>query len=666
MIVLGWSGGPFLTHEPSGPASGLWGHDSAAVIVRDGEVVAAIEQERIDRIKHSDKAPLGAIQACLTAADLRPEQVERIAFGSSEVGFERALRRREIGLGLPRGLSARATIEHLFSSRFQKPCPPITFVKHHLAHAASAYYPSGFKGALVVTYDGVGEDESGLIARGRGGELEILARMPPWQSLGQYYCDVIAFLGYSMFDEYKVMGLAPYGDPSRFRSLFETFISLDAHAGSGPLTSGIAIHSERILELDAAIERRVPGGPFTQEHKDVAAALQESLERAAFHLIDNAARVTGLRKLALSGGVAHNCTLNGKLLKRFDAVYVQPASHDAGCALGAALLVARETSTLKPMSHVSLGLPLPEPDAIEEILRAWSGLVSFERSEDIARDTAEAIAKGDVFAWVQGRSEFGPRALGHRSIVADPRPAENKSRINEMVKKREGYRPFAPSVLVDEAHRFFEIEKDLALPYMTFVVRVKPESRDLLGAITHVDGSARVQTVSREDSPMYASLIQAFGERTGVPMVLNTSFNNHREPIVDSPEDALLCFLTTGLDGLALGPYILRKRSNATAAWLSGVPTLPAHISLRAEERMNKGSVERVSRLVSNEQPDGTLTISDALFRLLSKIDGVHTLGELIRAVNKDATTLLAEFLDALVDRKVCWRPTSLPSLVRT
>jgi len=654
MKILGLAGGIRRIHEPSGPASGLYTHDGAAVLVDAGRVVAACEQERVDRIKHSDKAPVEAIQRVLELAGERIEAVDRIAFYSSEAGLDRALAMARVRQGEPIGDGARATLAKVLSSGLGVAVDParFTFVKHHLAHAASAFGMSGFDDALVVTFDGIGEDESGIVGVARGGKIEVLWSIPPAASLGQLYCDVIAFLGYGLFDEYKVMGLAPYGDASRYRDLFRGLYTL--------LPEGRhEIHSERIFGVGELGPVRRRGEAFTQVHMDIAAALQEALSALVFHVLRHARAVTGMARLCLAGGVAHNCTVNGELLRSglFEHIFVQPAAHDAGCALGAALALCLSSRIpITADDRLYWGTDATADDAaVARTLAAWGDFVVAERKDDVVGHAAERLAAGEVIGWVQGRAEFGPRALGNRSIVADPRPAENKKIINAMVKKREGYRPFAPSVAAEACSRFFEVPEGLALPHMIFVVGVREEHRKALGAITHVDGSARVQTVSREQNPRYWALLQAFGERTGVPMVLNTSFNNHAEPIVDSVEDAIVCFLTTDLHALAIGDHWVVKKKPDPAAWGRLVPSLVGHAALEKITRVTpSGPPSTTASLVLNHEPDAITPLSLPLFDLLAQADGRTPLASL-----PGAPAVLDELLGLWTNRHIRLRPPS-------
>jgi carbamoyltransferase len=582
MRILGYYGGWGTEYDDGAPTQT---HDGAAVLIEDGVVVAAIEEERLNRIKHSYTAPLRAARFVMAEAGVRLQDIDYIAIPYLQASADRFLRRlrREDPtathpMDIVEALQAQWR-EHLGSD---VPRDRVRFVPHHIAHATATFAASGFEDAFVMTIDGQGDAESGLMLTGGASGLELLRRVPIHESLGHFYLDAIGFLGYRLFDEYKVMGLAPYGDPQRFRAHFERMCELlpDGHW---------RLHPHLLDEFHAELSPRRKAEPIEQIHKDFAAALQETLERAVMHALRHFRASTGLRRLCLSGGVAHNCTMNGNILRSglFDEVFVHPASHDGGNALGAALDVHRSIAGAgrpRRLRSVYWGSDIGGPAGIEPDLRQWSGFLDITHSPRIEEDTAALLADGKVVGWVQGRSEFGPRALGHRSILADPRPAEYKSLINRMVKTRESFRPFAPAVLEEAAATYFELPGGATeFPFMSFVLYVQPDKRDLLGAVTHVDGSARVQTVSREESPRFWKLIEAFGRRTGVPVVLNTSFNNNVEPIVDSVEDAIACFLTTGLHALVVGDFVLTRKDGADRSAL--VPTLPDNVRLVARRQ---------------------------------------------------------------------------------
>ncbi|MGK4009096.1 carbamoyltransferase C-terminal domain-containing protein [Sorangium sp. So ce1036] len=658
MRILGISGGYEPDHQgyPRPAFNAISAHDGAAVLLEDGEVVAAIEQERLSRLKHSNKAPFQAVRYCLEGQGLRIDDIDRVCFYISEAWCNDQLRRGFLPFG-PEVRTARDVMRRLLGAELGVDLDPerIRFVKHHTAHAASAFFGSGYDESLVLTLDGCGDGESGSLSIGSGGELEPLRDIPERDSLGMFYVQTIRFLGYGMFDEYKVMGLAPYGDPSRHRALFQAMYTLLPEGGW-------AVHFDRIFDLYDVLSPRAPGEPITQVHKDVAAALQEALETIVLHCLRHFRRETGQESLCFAGGVAHNCTMNGKILRSglFNRVFVQPAAHDAGCALGAALAVhMREAPGRRPpaIEHLYWGRPIGARDEVRRALEAWGDFVTVEELADAPRTAAELIAGGSVIGWAQGRSEFGPRALGNRSIVADPRPAKNKDLINAMVKKREEFRPFAPSVIEEAAHEVFDLGGAEAMPFMIFTVPVHEDKRALLGAITHVNGTARVQTVSRRHNERFWRLIRAFGDLTGVPVVLNTSFNNNAEPIVDSVDDCVTCFLTTRLDGLVVGDYLVRKRPAPLSAHAALVPALPAFVKLRSLRGRTPGGYALEHAIVTTYS-EATTPVSPGVFEVLSRADGQQRLGDLLGAA-ADRESLIAELLDLWSQRLVRLSPAA-------
>jgi carbamoyltransferase len=653
--------------EVSNPMMGEWGfHDAAAALLHDGRIVAAVEEERLNRIKHCNFFPDRAIAYCLREAGISLSAVDRIAVPMTETDADVALGQEFQG----RLTSGRRIVTDAFAARFGLDVSDqLHFCKHHLAHLWTAFVPSGFDRALVVSLDGAGFDgaggfESVLAGVGGAGGLELLVSHDDAKSLGFFYQRTIGFLGYTRFDEYKVMGLAPYGDPEVYRSLFRDLYELRPGGDYG-----IAGWSDFVARLAAAgllDAARRKGAPFTQLHMDFAAALQESLETIAFHLLSHLRTLSGEPNLCLAGGVAHNCTLNGKLLYSgmFDELYVQPVAHDAGLALGAAYdahFRAPGPVARPPLETLFLGPPLAE-DGLERELDRWRELIDVERRPEIEAETARLLAQGSVVGWVQGRSEFGPRALGNRSILADPRPAENKGRINQMVKKREAYRPFAPSVLEESLHAFFDVPASARrFPFMIFVLRVRESMRLRLGAITHVDGTARVQTVSREDNRRYWELIREFGALTGVPMLLNTSFNNHAEPIVDSVDDAVVCFLTTDITHLVVGDYLVRKREVDLAAVATdrlAISLLP-HQKLVARQPTRGGEEPRYAiESTAGRYFARGAAISASMFRVLTRATGPDTLAGHCRALGIAVDPpLTAELLRLWQERSVTLRP---------
>ncbi|MER8772989.1 carbamoyltransferase [Mesorhizobium sp. M0960] len=642
MLCLGISGGLDQVHENRFELRNAFMHDGAAVLVRDGRVIAAVEEERLNRMKHSNKLPIRSIQYCLSAAGVQLNDIDRVALYASEPYANAMLEGMSAShpdiLSIP--LDAKTLVQDLLTREFgtKLDSSRISFVSHHQAHAVSAFAMSGFEQSLILAIDGSGDFLSGLLAVGSGTEITQLEAFPENNSLGLFYLETIRYLGYGLFDEYKVMGLAPYGDPAPYRELFEQFYELSANGG------GYRVHLDRIgPALLRNIEVRRKGMPFTQQHRDVSASLQEALERIVFHILRHHREATGMKRLCLAGGVAHNCTMNGKLLYSglFEDIFVQPASHDAGCALGAALIVSNEMGRPAPcerLQEVYWGPDLGSERAVQQELNAWAGHLEVERSDDVASSAADWIANGAVIGWVQGRSEFGPRALGNRSILADPRPAANKDRINAMVKKREGYRPFAPSVLEEDASEFFDLPDGRhEFPFMNFVVRVRDSKRALLGAITHVDGTARLQTVSRNANPAYWEVINAFKKRTGTPILLNTSFNNNAEPIVDSVADAIATFLTTELDGLVVGPFLVKKRAATLQDWTALGVSLPPYVSLH-QTRAYKAPDRRETHceISTTHFSSDSVRISHDLFNLLMRIEGEAMLGDLLNTIAPD------------------------------
>ncbi|CCH69481.1 Nodulation protein nolNO [Phycicoccus elongatus Lp2] len=574
MLVLGISGS-FNTEDEqwiTGLPRGFF-HDSAAAIVEDGRVLFAAEEERLSRVKHTHAFPLRAIQACLRHRAVSLRDIDEVAFFFDETFLDHELSTFRLGRPDLAEVGARARIGTLLDGEVDP--ERINFVPHHVAHAAATYRESGFDQALVLVMDSSGEAESVSAFRAGDGELALEHQVPTAASLGQLYFRGTRFLGFRLFDEYKVMGLAPYGDPTRYRKVLSGLYELGPDATYQFDAEGM---DERLLR--AGIRPRRQDEPLGADHRDFAAALQETLETIVGHVAGGLMARTGQRNLCLSGGVAQNCTMNGRLASsgRFSDIFVHPASHDGGAALGAAFGRApgRQGGRRR---RTDLGTDIGSDADIGRLLDAWGDHVTAELQDDIADAVAGQLAAGLVVGWAQGRAEFGPRALGHRSIVADPRPAANRDRINRIIKQRESFRPFAPAVLAERANDYFQlagVEPD----FMTFALTVRARHRELLGAVTHVDGSARVQVVRRDVDHLFWRLIDRFGARTGTPVLLNTSFNSNTEPIVDSAADAVRCFLTTGLDQVAIGSYLVSRKALVFDA-STLVPVLTPTVAMR-------------------------------------------------------------------------------------
>jgi carbamoyltransferase len=549
------------------------GHDAAAALVCDGNIVCAAAEERFDRKKQSAHFPLHAIAWCLKQAGLKLADIDAIAHGFDYEPY------REIYSLDPvtreyfdTVLSPKALIGLVERDLKDFPIDRVVHVPHHQAHAASAYYTSGWDKCLVVVVDAMGEAHGTSVFEGRDGELHHVAAFSAQDSIGIFYSLITLHLGFDFnSDEYKIMGLAPYGDPSRFRDFFAREVLLrDDGSIRIPSLRLNKTRDERENYLATRdylnrhlIPARATSAEITAEHRDLAAALQECLNSVLLHVCGSFGRSTGNQYLALAGGVALNCTANGHLLRSglFDDIYVQPASGDDGTALGAALLLSAENGAI---SHQRMAVPLIGPayddKAVQEALAAFADeieVLPFASLGETCLAAAELIAGGFVLAWYRGRMEFAPRALGNRSILADPGHPEMRDRINAMVKKREAFRPFAPSVSLEEVDRWFDVKPGTSLPYMITIVDVREQWRSALPAITHVNGSARVQTVSATDNPAYHRLLQEVGKKTGRQMVLNTSFNVKGQPIVNTPTEAIETFLGTGIDCLFLENHLV-------------------------------------------------------------------------------------------------------------
>jgi len=660
MKVLGISPSLVFSHENFFDDLGISGsgHDSAAVLLINGVIEAAIEQERLDRIKHSNKAPIEAIRFCLKKAGCILSEIDYIAISYKEETINTVLKNRHL---------AKTNKDDYFNVRyyigrlFYEACGEypeqkrIIFVSHNDSHAESAYSQSGFSDSLVFVTDGMGDDSSGVIQLRKGNNTELLYKIPIDLSLGLFYINSINYLGYYPNDEYKVMGLAPYGNSNKYKRYFNKIVTL--------LPDGqYQINNYYLLLFDIDKPRR-KGQPFLQVHKDIAASIQKSLEDIILHILTYYQAKTGQTKLCIAGGVGHNCSANGKIIHSgiFKDVFVQPAAHDAGAVLGAALYVYNKYCGITPnasrLSHVYWGTDIGEPKDIEKTLSSWSRFISFRKSDNIEAEAAKLLASGKIIGWVQGRSEFGPRALGNRSIIADPRPEENKKIINQMVKKRESYRPFAPSVLEEHINEYFELPQcNVTYDFMNVVLKVKEEKQPLLGAITHVDNTARIQSVSRITNPKYWNLIRQFANLTGTHILLNTSFNNNCEPIVDSAEDAVVCYLTTKLHYLVIDGFIIEKKSIEIDEYSYLKVLLPSFISLHQSKSYGDDSINRNEYYIAvNYDIAYKFLISKKCFDLLILADGSLTLDELLSLANltEDRHKIITEFIEIWENRLI-------------
>jgi carbamoyltransferase len=587
-------------------------HDSAAALVEDGRIVAATQEERFTRKKHDASFPRNAVGYCLDAAGAKLSEIEYIAFYDKPfLKFERLL---ETYIAMaPKGFSSfRMAIplwlkEKLFQkSLLRKQCKlfdeevssdKLLFTEHHLSHAASAFFPSPFEKAVVLTMDGVGEWATTSAAIGEGNKLEIFQEIHFPHSLGLLYSALTYYTGFKVNSgEYKVMGLAPYGEPKYAKLILDHLIDLKPD-GSFRLNmsyfdycTGLTMTNERFAKLFGA-PVRTPDKLLTPFHMDVAASIQAVLDEAVLRLTRSLAKKTGARNLCLAGGVALNCVANGKVLRdgRFDKIWIQPAAGDAGGAVGAALAAyyqfkgsPRIVASSDDMSGAFLG-PQYSQSEIERRLKEVGARFDVLSEETVIETTAKALADQLAVGWFQGRMEFGPRSLGARSILGDPRSPTMQKNLNLKVKYRESFRPFAPAVLREDVADWFELDSDS--PYMLIVADVLKDkrramsvdeqalfgidklnvSRSEIPAVTHIDYSARIQTVSRDTNPKFHRLLTEFKRLTGCPVLVNTSFNVRGEPIVCTPEDAFRCFMGSELDLLVVGNCVLKKSEQNTA-----------------------------------------------------------------------------------------------------
>jgi carbamoyltransferase len=570
--------------------------NASAAIVCDGRLVAAVEEERFNRVKYAAGFPSAAIRYCLKEAGITLADVDHVAVPRNP--YARIATKLFYAVRMPSFARERAKVltkftgvpealAESFDSDPKNLKAKFHRIEHHQAHLASSLFVSPFERAALLSADGLGDFASTMWGSGTGSKMQIEGAIPFPHSLGIFYSAVTQYLGFLKYgDEYKVMGLAAYGQPERldaFRDIvrfhpdsngngFRLGLDYFTHHRTGPEMSwaeadktptiGKMFSGEMANKLGPA---RNPEEPLEQRHHDLASALQARLEEVYLGMLKKLAKRTGLKAVCLAGGVAFNCVANGKIfdVTPFEQVYVHPAAGDAGLAVGAAYYVWHQKLG-KPRSFVMDNAYWGPGYSKEEIRHAinanglaQNGYSIAELPEsELMRRTAEIIADGKILGWFQGRAEWGPRALGNRSIVADPRRPEMKDVLNRRIKHREIFRPFAPSILAEATGEYFE--KSHPSPFMTLAYSVRPAMRDKIPAPTHVDGTGRLQTVTREASPRYHALISAFRDLTGVPVVLNTSFNDN-EPIVCRPEEALDCFLRTQMDALVLGDFLISK-----------------------------------------------------------------------------------------------------------
>jgi carbamoyltransferase len=580
-------------------------HDSAACLVRDGDIVAAAQEERFSRKKHDHRFPAAAVDYCLREAGIGPEQLDFVAFYDKPLQkFERLLETyldyaplglRSFLMAMPLWLREKLwTRDHISESCRTR--AKVLFTEHHESHAASAFFPSPFQSAAILTIDGVGEWATSSYGRGVGNEIHLQAETRFPHSLGLLYSAFTYYTGFKVNSgEYKVMGLAPYGEPKYVQAILDHLVDV-AEDGSLRLNMEYFEYAHGLTMTNGAFDRlfkgkaRQPEAALTQREMDLARSIQDVTELCMLRMAKHVQRETGEKALCMAGGVALNCVGNGRILREgpFEQIWVQPAAGDAGGALGAALSVWHQylgssRSVSRPNGRMADAMkasylgPRFGADEIESYLKSVGAVYRRVDERCLIHEVAKRLADEKVVGWFQGRMEFGPRALGARSILGDPRSPRMQSVMNLKIKFRESFRPFAPSVLRERVADYFEMDCDS--PYMLLVAPVNKDirvemtadqqrlfgidklnvPRSSIPAITHVDYSARVQTVTREDHPLYHALLSEFDRLTGCPLLVNTSFNVRGEPIVCSPEHAYQCFMRTGIDTLALEGFLLDK-----------------------------------------------------------------------------------------------------------
>lgn len=574
--------------------------DSSAALIKDGMLVAGVEEERFNRIKHWSGFPAEAVKYCLKAGGITGKELDYICINRNPRAnflkkIEYVIRRRPSLLSLKDRLRNRSKIGNITDEFCNKIGvsrkdlkAEFKFVEHHRAHIASSFLVSPFKEAALISVDGFGDFLSCMTAMGKGNDIEILSSVPYPHSLGMFYLTITQYLGFPEYGaEYKVMGLAPYGNPKYMNEMRKIVLLQD----DGDFKLGLEYFRHHIEGVDMSWENVAPtigcaytdklisllgpvrksGDEITQRHKDIAASLQAMYEETFFAMLNRLYDMTETDNLCIAGGCAMNSVANGKIFDRtsFKDIYIQSAAGDAGGAIGAAfylwntLLRNKRNFVMEhafwgpQFSKAELGYKLKAMS--DELNNQECEIIEIEDEKELCLQTAKEIAEGKVVGWFQGRMEWGPRALGNRSIVCDPRRADMKEILNLKIKRRESFRPFAPSILRESVKNWFETDYDV--PFMLQVYQIREEKRKEIPAVTHVNGSGRLQTITEKQNPLYYKLIKEFEKITSVPIVLNTSFNEN-EPVVCHPKEALDCFLRTKMDVLVMGSYLISRKSS--------------------------------------------------------------------------------------------------------
>jgi carbamoyltransferase len=667
MFALGLAGGLDAIHEQVLDDPRNYTYDGAAVLLRDGVVVAAMEEERLDRIKHSNKFPVRAIQFCLGTQRLRIGDLDSIAYYVDEPTADALL--TQMYLARPefqKRLDARSLMRAVLGRELGCDIDPsrIEFYEHKLTHAACAMHQSGFDAALVYVIDNAGGLYAGQRDRSSAVSMQTIALTKPAESLQKLCHALLPFFGLGLFEEYKALALATYGNPKPFERSLDALYEL--------LPDGqYRLRLDRVAGLLAEIEPPRAGAELSSWHRDLAAALQAAMERIVLHVLAHHRATTGLRRLCMAGGMAENSWTNSAVLYAglFDDVFVHPAAYDSGCALGAALLASQNGGRPAPRARlcdVSWGSDIGGPSAVSAELNRWSGFVEVEPSNDVAAVAAKLIAGGALVGWVQGRSHFGTHALGSRNVLADPRIAPNRERLHRALGRTETYRPLTVMIREDDLALWCDLPPGIAtLAFQTFAVLIRPDRRAELEAALHPDGRARVQTISEATEPLLWRLIGELGQLTGCAAVLSASLNRSVEPTAESIDDAVACFVRSGLDYLIVGDRIARKVASSWDSLLTLRIALPPYVQLVRR----KGWTERQRGTASDELratfaggPANPITqnLGDAL----ADLDAEMPLRQLVAAAGLDPDgerRLVGEITELWSAGMVVLRPDQAP-----
>ncbi|NTG05517.1 carbamoyltransferase C-terminal domain-containing protein [Rhizobium rhizogenes] len=648
-LTLGLCGGLDPVHERVLDTPSNYTFDGAAALLADGVVVAAVEEERVNRIKHSSKLPVQSIKNCLSARGVQLTDIDRIAYYTDEASANSLLTRfRLLKPALVPKTDARTLFAQLLSREFNCQVDPsrLRFFEHRLTHAMPAMAQSGYDKSLVYVIDNAGgvflgsRDDKGKI------DLAPIMMTAPEISIQRLFHAIFPFLGLDLFDEYRAMALAAHGDPFVFSDIVGSFYEL--------LPEGrYRFHLERVAKLIGVVEPRAANADFAQVHRDLASSLQRVIEDIALHVLKHHRHATGIDRVCLAGGMAENSTMSAALIYSglFQEVFVHPAAYDAGCALGAALLAAQDLTPLpdQRVQKVGWGTPIETGPEIESYLKHWHGFVDIRQPTDIAQAVADELANGHVVGWAQGRAEFGSHALGQRTALADPRSPELSTRLLNALHRSTAYRPFSLAIMEEHADELFDLPQGVdQFRFAAVAARARESARALIPAAIQVDGMVRLQCVAREALPEFWTLLRSFYEKTGVPALLTASLNTEVEPTADSLEDTVVTFVTSGLDAMAVGPMMVTR----------SVPSWEERLSLRAEippyvqvVRTRRGGP--ISGAIRHElrtafDPPRLQAISPALGEMLVSSDGVQSLAGAFEAFDHLTQLELTSEIEAL------------------